>query len=84
MAHNQRGAKCACGSGLDGVAVLVYVDNDLRSLGNGIDCVNNHYDVIGILLCELVFMNMASTLISSAMGSRIELTPLTMWLSRCE
>jgi hypothetical protein len=85
MAQNQWGAKCACGSGLDGIAVLVYVDNDLRSLGNSIDCVNDLKDVIGFLLRELVFVNMSSAFnISSAMGSRIESTRLTMWLSRCE
>jgi len=82
MAVDHRRGNCSCGTGLDGLAILVYIDIDFRGLGHGIDSINNNNE-IGVLLRVLMFVDMASAFeIVLATPLYLELTRLTMWLSR--
>jgi hypothetical protein len=49
----------ALSSGINGFAVLVYIDNDIGGLGQSIDSLNDHDNIVR-LLRVLVFVNMAS------------------------
>ena len=59
MAVNDGSGDCTYGASLDRIAIIVYIDNDFRSLSHGIDSVNNHNNV-GVLLLVLVFVNMTT------------------------
>jgi hypothetical protein len=60
MAPDRRGSRGALGCGRNGIALLVYIDNDLGGLSHSIERIN-HYDNVGfILLRVLVFMNVTS------------------------
>jgi hypothetical protein len=49
----------ALSSGINGFAVLVYIDNNIGGLGQSIDSLNDQDNIVR-LLRVLVFVNMAS------------------------